>query len=42
MTLKQLLKYVLYGIAVGLLAWAVSATFRSCQTEYTEPEIEQR
>lgn len=42
MTLKQLLKYTLYGAFVGLMAWLLFSTFRSCQTEYTEPEIEQR
>ncbi len=42
MTTKQIIKYTIYGAVIGLMAWALSATFRSCQTQYIEPEIEQR
>lgn len=40
MTTKQFIKYTIYGAVIGLMAWALSATFRGCQTQYTEPEIE--
>lgn len=39
MKLKDLIRWVFYGAVVIGGLYAVSYLFKSCKTEYTEPEV---